>query len=117
MLTSVSQLSGTSLRSNVVSDQIHELLSLINKNIIKENKLGTNVLVHDLPIVFRNINFSPEICRIIIYTAVIKELEQKGYQVSIKQSDNLARLRIEWSSGINNQEILCMKKYLQEHSI
>lgn len=117
MLTSVNQLSRGTLRTTVITEHINENLSLINKLIIKENTLGTNKVIYELPIVFRNINVSPSVAKAIIYSSVMKELEQKGYKVGIKMNENKPLLLIEWSSGINNAEIICMEKYLQEHSI
>lgn len=118
MLTSVSQLSGSSLRQSVVSEHIHEILSLVAKTINRENKLGNNEIIYDLPIVFRNIHTSHEVASTIIYTTVMKELEQKGYNIKISRRDrDHPRLVIKWASGVTNVEILIMEKYLQEHSI
>tara|TARA_B110000908_G_C10264377_1_gene462232 strand:- start:1502 stop:1855 length:354 start_codon:yes stop_codon:yes gene_type:complete len=117
MLTSVQQLSGTTLRNTVITENINEILALVNKLILRENTIGSNKIVFDLPIVFRNITFSPDIAQSIIYFSVIKELEKKGYTVKINRTNEKPVLLIKWNSGINDDEINSMKKYLQEHSI
>jgi len=117
MLTSVNQLSACTLRNTVISEHVHEILGLINKNITRENKLGNNQITYNLPIVFRNVHNSHETTCTIIYTTVMKELEQKGYTVKIKREKDHPVLIISWSSGINNSELLLMEQYLRDHSI
>lgn len=117
MLTSVQQLSGTTLRNTVMTEHINEILALINKLVLRENTIGTNKIVFDLPIVFRNINFSPDVAQSIIYFSVMKELEKKGYATKINRTNEKPILLIQWNSGVNDAEINSMKNYLQEHSI
>lgn len=117
MLTSVQQLSGTVLRNTVVTEHINEILALVNKLILRENTIGTNKIVYDLPIVFRNINFAPDVAQAIIYFSVMKELERKGYTVKISRTKEKPVLLIQWNSGVNDAEIISMKNYLAEHSI
>ena len=40
MLTSVQQLSGTTLRNTVITENINEILALVNKLILRENTIG-----------------------------------------------------------------------------
>ena len=53
----------------------------------------------------------------IIYFSIMKELEKKGYLVNINKTKENPALLIQWNSGVNDDEINSMKKYLQEHSI
>ena len=117
MLTSVDQLSNGTLRTTVISEHIHENLSLINKLILKENTIGTNKVIYELPVVFRNLTFNIDIAKSIVYSSIMKELEHKGYKVNFKDNVSKPLLIIEWNSGVNKAEIISMQKYLQEHSI
>lgn len=117
MLTSVNHLSNVSLKNTVISENINEILSLINRNILKENTLGNNQIVFNLPVVFRNVNISHEMASIIIYTSVVKELKNKGYEVKIKQDPNHPCLYIKWVSGVSSSEIDLMREFLNEHNI
>lgn len=90
---------------------------MIDKQIRGVNKLGDNVVICDLPIVFPGATLDIGIIRTIVYTTVMQELEQRGYIVSIKNEPNKPLLKIKWTCGISDPELTKMKQYLVTHSI
>ena len=116
-LVTVEQINKAVLHGTVLQDIIREQLIIIDRKILGLHKvIGENSLIYNLPITFITAPTTNTDTKIMVYYHILKNLESRGYTVNIDVDVNIARLKLNWTIGLNKENILTMENYLQERS-
>ena len=111
VLSSASKLKQKSLYKVTIAEYTKELLYQINSNILAAHDAGLTKISYKLPINFKEMDNSVtnEELQTAIYYNLIKELETKDYDVSLRFSKEYTILYVSWAVKIAISDIEKMK--------
>jgi|SRR5581483_1696963 len=96
--------------------EINEIFETIAMRIHEEHTAGRSELKYDLPDTFAIDNYELADLQLIIYSALIKKIEDKGLTVKYgSNKDRTSYLRIRWPSILDPSEKEKMKNIIFAH--
>jgi hypothetical protein len=108
-----SQLSKCVLNNSSITDTVKEQLLIIDKKLLASNKtIGDNEVIVDLPAIFPTLPVARDLAQVMIYGAIMKSLEHRGFIPSIIVTDHHAKMYIKWMVEMTSTEINSTKKYV-----
>ena len=120
MSVTVTQLNENIIKNSSINAYIHEQLEVIDIQIRRHDKtVGDNIVIYEIPSIMIAISTSRDVTELIIYHALIENLEKRGFKVRLKldreQEKNF--LVINWVTAVDNDEIEKLTKYLKQRTI
>jgi len=117
MLTA-SKLSRLSVKIKELDIIIKEHLFIIDDKMLKSDKSwGRNVIVHELPTTFIIPGVERKDAQRLIYSAVLKNLEKRGFEAKILLENNKTLLYIAWVGEYSKEEFDDMNKIIIKNRI
>lgn len=117
MLTA-SKLSKLSVKVKELDTIVKEHLFIIDDKMLKSDKTwGRNVISHELPTVFIMPGVDRKDAQRLIYSAILKNLEKRGFDARILLEDNKTVLYIAWIGEHSKEDFDEMNKTIIEHRI
>ena len=117
MLTA-SKLSKLSVTVKELDSIEKEHLFIIDHKMLKiEKTWGRNVISHELPTVFIMPGVDRKDAQRLIYSAILKNLEKRGFDARILLEDNKTVLYIAWIGEHSKEDFDEMNKTIIEHRI
>lgn len=118
MSVTADQLGKTGTRSKEIEAVVHDLLLAIDSDLARHpRKWGRNVMMYELPSNFAFPGLARKDAQRVVYCAVVKSLEERGFAVRILIEQTATRAFIEWASEIDHDEVDEMNRYLADHQI
>jgi hypothetical protein len=117
MLTA-SKLSKLSVKVKELDTIIKEHLFIIDDKMLKSDKTwGRNVISHELPTVFIMSSIDRKDAQRLIYSAILKNLEKRGFEARILLEDNKTVLYIAWIGEHSKEDFDEMNNTIIQHRI
>ena len=98
ILTDAERLKKNSLQKKSLKENIHGILRQLNDEILSAKSVGNMEIKTTIPITFTSPNMSNKNAQRIIWSSIIKELNEKKYRVSINPKGDKCTLLIKWIS-------------------
>lgn len=107
IIGNANRLKKNSLYKVTIADSTRELLQRINTNILNAHDAGLSKMTYKLPVNFRQIdnNVTNKELQTSIYYNIVVELERKGYEVSLKFSDEFTLISVAWTVRASESDI------------
>lgn len=116
MSITVKQLNKNIASVRDVESIINEQLRIIDDKILRSDRAwGYNEIFHELPHNFNLLGLEKKDAQLIIYSSIIENLKQRGFNVKIELENNKSTLFISWIANINNSDFDKMRKVIASH--
>lgn len=118
MSVTASSLSKSGARGKELSGVIRNQLDIIYEKCRRhERTWGKNVVAHDLPCNFVMPGLSKKDAQRIVYSAIIRDLEEREFEVGLVLGNNPERttIYISWVTDLKTDEIEAMNKIIRSH--
>lgn len=116
MSITVSQLNKNAMKFKDLDSIIKEQLLLIDNKLLKKDKSwGTNVITHELPILFPGLD--KKNAQRVVYSNIIMSLDRRGFTVKILLEDTRTVLYIEWETNFSDSDINKMNSLINQKRI
>ena len=118
-MITVSRLSKSILKAKELENIIKEHLFIIDDKILKSNRTwGKNVITHELPITFNILgNDNKMDLQRLVYSAILKNLEKRGFTTKILLDSNKTVLYIIWICEYTPEELSSMDEIIKKNRI
>jgi hypothetical protein len=115
MSLTAKQLSKSGAKGKELDTLVREQLHMIDDHLQRsERTWGANVVVYDLPTTFVFPGLDKKDAQRIVYTAVIKSLQERGFEVRLLLNPERTALYIKWVTDLNSAEIGAMNRLITE---
>ena len=113
MSITAKQMKKTNSFINDIELIVKEQLAIIDNKLLKSTRCwGKNMIIHELSITYILVGVEKKDLQKVVYTEIIKSLENRGFETALKLTNESAFLYIRWSSEFNSEEIEEMNKLL-----
>ncbi len=118
MSVTAAQLGRTGVRSKEIETVVRDLIQTADVELNRFPKQwGRNVMSFDLPVNFNFSGLERKHAQRVVYVAVGRSLEERGFTVRMRIEETICTLFIEWVSDINEKEVAEMNQYLEQRQI
>lgn len=118
MAITAKQLSKSGARGKDIDSLIREQLSIIDDKLLRSDRVwGRNVVIHDLPTAIALPGLKKVDAQRIIYNAVIRSLDKRGFETAICITDEYSRLYIAWMTDLDTNEVVAMNALLKSKRV
>jgi len=94
-----------------------DLLKSIDLYILEKHRSGLSETIYELPENFSIHNMERCDAQLVIYSKIIEEYEERGFNVKIKLRDDGSFLLIKWHTDLDQDEKKRMIKIIKNHSM
>jgi hypothetical protein len=118
MSVTAGQLSKTGARGSELNAIIREHLAIIDERLLKADRIwGRNVVPYDLPVSFNIPGLDKKDSQRIIYSALLKSLEHRKFEVRILLEGDKTTLYIAWMTDLDKVEVEAMNALIRARRI
>lgn len=118
MSIKASQLSKSRTTSKELDNLVKEQLLIIDGKLQSSGRSwGRNIIQHDLPIMINLPGLDKKDAQLIMYSAIIKSLERRGFEVRIMLEAKRTTLYIAWLTDLDVEEVEAMSAVLRQKRI
>ena len=115
MSLTAKQLSKSGARGKELDTLVREQLHILDDHLQRsERTWGANFVVYDLPTSFNFPGLDKKDAQRIVYTAVIKSLRERGFEVRLLLVPERTALYVKWVTDLNSAEIEAMNRLITE---
>lgn len=108
------QLSKAGTRGKELDVIVREQLQIIDDRLTKADRTwGRNVVPYELPESFNFPGLEKKQAQRIIYTSIIKSLEERGFEVALVLESNRNMIYIAWESDITEEQVDAMNRTIR----
>lgn len=112
------QLGRTGTRSKEIDTVVRDLIQTADVELGRHPKQwGRNVMPFTLPVNFNFSGLERKDAQRVVYVAVARSLEDRGFTVRLAIDETTCTIFIEWVSDINEKEVAEMNQYLKQRQI
>lgn len=116
MSLTVTKLKSKLFNEDIIKDFINEQTLIIDRKITDMCRASSDgLLVYQLPVIFPPTIAGDRRAKYIVYTSIIKSLEEREFNVNIKNVDGIVELIIQWDLSGTDKDIDKMIEFLQAH--
>jgi hypothetical protein len=113
MSVTANQLSNSCARGKEIDAIVHEQLRIIDDRLLKaERRWGRNVLAYELPTSFP-ISLEKNDAQRIIYSAVLRSLDKRGFETKISLNAESSVIYIAWLTELDAEEVAAMNALIK----
>jgi len=117
MSVTAKQLSKTGARGKDLDSVVRENLQIIDDKLLRADRTwGRNVVMHDLPITLTLPGLGKKDAQRIIYTAILRSLDKRGFDVKILLTKRTT-LYIAWMTDLDVEEVEAMNALIRAKRI
>ncbi|MCH1583315.1 MAG: hypothetical protein L7S63_09370 [Flavobacteriales bacterium] len=114
MAVTAKQLSKKGARGKELDALVREQLLLIDDRLLRQERTwGRNVLRHELPTGYSLPGLEKRDAQRIIYSAIIRSLQDRGFVVRLGLEEDQTLLYLEWVTDINREEVDAMNRLIR----
>lgn len=118
MSVTAQQLSKSGAKGKEIDAVVREQLLIIDDKLQRaERTWGRNVLTHDLATAFHFPGLDKRDAQRIIYAAIIRSLQDRGFTIRLLLEEERTALFIEWVTDLNVAEVDAMNRLIQKVKI
>jgi hypothetical protein len=118
MSVTASQLSRTGAKGKVLDKIVRDLLLIIDNKLLESEKTwGRNVVSVELPIDFGLGRLDKKTAQRIIYSSIIRNLKDRGFEVRIFLTPEKTMLYVVWDVDVSDEEIKAMNAVIRSNII
>lgn len=118
MSVTAQQLSKSGAKGKEIDAVVREQLLIIDDKLQRaERTWGRNILAHDLATAFNFPGLDKKDAQRIIYVAIIRSLEERGFTIRLLLEAERTVLFIEWVTDLNEGEVDAMNRLIQKVKI
>lgn len=110
----------TGSKGREIGDTVREQLRIIDERLTRHDKTwGRNVVLYDLPVAFTFPGLSKANAQRLIYSGVIRSLEERGFEVRIvlEPEPERSTLAVMWVTDVDKAEIEAMSAVVKKARI
>jgi hypothetical protein len=116
MSLTVTQLNKNAMKFKDLDSIIKEQLLIIDDKLLKKDKSwGTNMVIHELPILFAGLD--KKNAQRVVYSNIILSLEKRGFDVKILLEDTRTVIYIKWETNFSDSDINKMNNLINQKRI
>ena len=103
------------LYNRSINDHLREIFGTIQHDIRENSKHGVSKIRIPIPTNFNIAGMTNRTAQTVIYHAVINELTNKGFEVSLSVSLDIVIFNIGWQVKNSNSELIHMREVIAKH--
>lgn len=113
-----SQISKSGAKGKELDTTIREQLQIIDDKLLKaERTWGRNSVTHELPVSISIPGLAKKDAQRILYSAILRSLERRGFEVRILLDDDHTILYIVWTTDLDSKEVDAMNFIIRSKRI
>jgi len=117
-MITVAKLSKSLLKAKELENIIKEHLFIIDEKLLKSNKTwGRNVIIHELPTTFNIAGADRLDIQRLVYSAILKNLEKRGFQTKILLDVEKTVIYIAWNCEYTKDDLTHMDSIIKSNRI
>lgn len=106
-------LSKSGVKGKDLDGIVREQLLIIDDKLQKADRTwGRNIVSQDLPTTFTLSGLEKKSAQLIIYTAIVRSLKERGFYVRLLLEEHRTTIFIEWVTDLNGEEIKAMNNLI-----
>lgn len=114
MSVSAKRLSKSGARGRELDGFVSEQLQLIDAKLLRHVRVwGRNTISHDLPIVIPIPGMEKADAQRIVYTAIVRSLEERGFETRLLLEDERSTLFAAWMTDLETSEVEAMNSLIR----
>ena len=100
-----------------INYHVNQILRIIQSNILKASKEGMTSIQYSVPVDFNVLGMSNFAAQTIIYYKIIKECEEKGFNVELLMDKRAVKCiyNISWNIERGNEDLENMVTFIKNH--
>jgi hypothetical protein len=114
MAVTAKRLSQSGARGRELEAIVREHLQIIDDKLLHaERTWGRNTLVYDIPVTFALPGLDKRDAQRIIYSAILRSLDRRGFETRILLEDDRTAVCIAWMTDLDSQEVEAMSALIR----
>jgi hypothetical protein len=114
MSVTAEQLSKSGAKGKDLDAIVREQILIIDDRLQRsERNWGRNILAHNLPTSFTFAGLEKKDAQRIIYTAIVRSVEERGFKVRLLLKHDCTTIYLEWVTDLNSDEIDAMNRLIR----
>lgn len=113
-----SKLSKSGAKGRTIDTIVREHLAIIDDALMaKDRAWGRNVVTIPLPMTFNIPGLDPRREQLVIYSALVSDLEARGFEVGLELDQNYTNLHLAWLTDLSEEELKAMNAVIRRTSL
>ena len=118
MSVTAKQLSKSGARGKDLDAIVREQLQIIDDKLLRADRTwGRNVVAHELPTLVALPGLDKQNAQRIVYSAVIRSIDKRGFETRLLLEDEKTTLYIAWVTDLEAGEVAAMNDLIRERRI
>lgn len=118
MSVTAKKLSESGARGHELDGIIREHLQVIDNKLLHADRTwGRNTVIYDLPVVFSLPGLDKRDAQRIVYSAIIRSLEKRGFETRILLEERRCAICIAWMTDLDSSEVEAMSALIRSKRI
>lgn len=118
MSVTAKHLSKSGARGSDLDAMVREHLQIIDDRLTKaDRRWGRNVVPYDLPVVLAIPGLDKKGAQLIVYSAILRSLEKRGFELRILLEDDRTTIYIAWMTDLDVDEVEAMTALIRAKRI
>ena len=114
MAVTAKQLSKSGARGRELDLIVREHLQIIDDRLLhSERTWGRNTLIYDLPVIFALPGLDKRDAQRIVYSAIIRSLDRRGFETRILLEPDRTALCVAWMTDLDTEEVEAMSALIR----
>ena len=114
MSVTAKQLSKSGARGKDLDSVVRDQLQIIDEKLLHADRTwGRNVVAHDLPTVVGLPGLDKKDAQRIVYSAVLRSLEKRGFEARILLEEARTTVYIAWATDLDTEEVDAMNRLIR----
>jgi hypothetical protein len=118
MSITAKQLSKNVSQGKEIDTAVREHLQIIDDMLQRAGRVwGRNIVMHEMPTDFAFVGLEKRTAQLIVYTAIIKSLQDRGFQVHVLLEPDRTLYFVEWVTELDTEQIEAMSSMVRKVQI
>lgn len=118
MSVTAKQLSKSGARGKDLDAIVREQLQIVDDKLLRADRTwGRNVVAHELPMLVALPGLDKQNAQRIVYSAVIRSIDKRGFETRIMLENEKTTLYIAWVTDLEAGEVAAMNELIRERRI